>query len=313
MLARRGTLPADDRHWAFEFKWDGVRATAYIDGASVRVVSRNDRDVTVSYPELEGLGQALASRQVLLDGEIVAFDDEGRPSFGLLQQRMHVADAARVRRLVGRVPVSYLIFDVLHLDGASTIDRSYDERRALLESLGLAGPSWAVPPSFSGGPGDDVLSAATERSLEGVVAKRRNSVYEPGRRSGSWVKVKRFRAQEVVVGGWTPGRGRRSEHIGALLLGVPGGDGLDYVGKVGTGFTDETLEDLGRRLRALRTTTCPFVGQLPRAQVAGATWVRPTLVGEVNLSEWTAEGRLRHAVWRGLRLDKSPDDVVRES
>lgn len=313
MLCQSGSLPADDDGWAFEFKWDGVRAIVYVEGGRVRITSRNDLDVSVSYPELRPLGEALGSRAVVLDGEIIALDAEGQPSFRMLQRRMHVAEAARAKRLSSQVPATFMAFDVLYLDGRSTMDRTYDERRRLLESLSLDGAAWATPPAFSGGPGADVLRAARERGLEGVVAKRRDSTYQPGRRSDRWVKVKNFRTQEVVIGGWTPGKGRRGGTIGALLLGVPAEGGLAYVGKVGTGFTEQLLADLSRRLRPLARARSPFDGPLPKAQVAGATWVRPTLVGEVRFSEWTGEGRLRQPSWRGLRPDKRPGDVVVES
>ena len=312
MLCRAGDLPADDRGWAYEFKWDGVRAMVYVEGARVRIVSRNDRDVTVAYPELRALGERLGSRPAVVDGEIVALDDRGRPSFGVLQQRVHITEAARARRLAEQVPVTFMAFDVVHLDGHPTLNLPYDERRALLESLALEGPNWHTPPAFTDARGPDVLAAAVERGLEGVVAKRRSGSYVPGRRTGAWVKVKHFLTQEVVVGGWTPGRGRRGGGIGALLLGVPGADGLGYVGKVGTGFSDQALEDLAARFEGLGLVDPPFVGKLPRAQVTGARWLRPELVGEVRFTEWTGEGRLRHPTWRGLRPDKDPDEVVRE-
>jgi len=313
MLCDPGRLPRSDVGWAYEFKWDGVRAITYVDGGRLRILSRNDRVVTASYPELQALGEALGSRQVVLDGEIAAIDDAGRPSFVRLQQRMHVLDVNRARRLASEVPVTYMIFDVLHLDGRSTLSLTYDERRKLLASLHLAGPHWAVPPAFTDASGSDVLHAAAEAGMEGVVAKRRDSKYEPGRRSPNWVKVKQFRAQEIVIGGFTPGKGNREGEIGALLMGLPSPEGLVYAGKVGTGFTEETLRELRHELDGLRRSTSPFVGELPKAQVVGATWVEPTLVGEVRYGEWTADGRLRHPSWRGLRPDKNPDEVVKES
>lgn len=304
-------LPAPDEQWGYEFKWDGVRAVAYLDGGRLRLVSRNDRDVTASYPELRAVGEAVGVRTLVLDGEIVAFDEENRPSFGALQERMHVTDGARARRLAQHTPVAYLAFDLLHLDGRPTIGLPYEERREILESLRLAGDHWQTPPWFRGG-GADVLDAAARTGLEGIVAKRLGSHYLPGRRSSDWVKVKHLRSQEAVVVGWTPGQGRRQGGIGALLLAVPGEEGLEYVGKVGTGFTDAMLDDLRGRLEALRRRDPPVSGPLPRGQVAGASWVDPVLVGEVAFGEWTRDGRLRHPRWRGLRPDKDPDDVVRE-
>jgi bifunctional non-homologous end joining protein LigD len=205
------------------------------------------------------------------------------------------------------------VFDVLYLDGRSLLELPWDERRRRLEELALAGPTWAVPPAFTDVPGSDVLRASADQGLEGVVAKRRDSRYQPGRRSPAWIKVKHALTQEVVVGGWTGGQGRRRDGLGALLLGLPGDGGLTYVGKVGTGFSDQALEDLLAALSARRQDRSPFVGRLPASQVAGATWVRPELVGEVRFSGWTAERRLRHPAWRGLRPDKVPADVVPEA
>ena len=311
MLATAAPLPASDAGWSYECKWDGVRALVAVDGGRIRITSRNDLDVTVSYPELRALGLALGSRQVLLDGEIVAFDDAGRASFSLLQQRMHVADAAKARRLAAQVPVSYLVFDVLHVDGRSTLDLPYEERRQVLESLELAGECWATPPTFTGRSGAEVLRGALAAGIEGVVCKRLDSRYLPGRRSDQWRKVKGVRTQEVVIGGYTPGQGHRADTIGALVVGIPGPSGLEYAGKVGTGFSDESLRMLTARFRRLARATSPFAGELPRTQVRDAVWVRPSLVGEVEFSQWTKDGRMRHPTWRGLRTDVSPGDIHR--
>ncbi len=318
MLAVAGTLPraSDDAEaaWRYEFKWDGVRALAFCDGGRARFISRNGRDVTASYPELRALGAALGTTQAVLDGEIVTLDDAGRPDFGALQERMHVADAARARRLSARVPVVFMLFDLLHLDGHATLDLPYLDRRRLLEGLELAGDHLATPPNFEG-PGTVVLEAARTGGLEGVVAKRADSPYRPGRRSTEWVKVKNVTAQEVVIGGWASGRGGRTATLGSLLLGIPGPDGLAYVGRVGTGFSQATLRDLAARLARLERRTSPFAATTPVPAVAGSTvhWVRPSLVGEVEYREWTREGRLRHPTWRGLRSDKDPASVRRES
>jgi bifunctional non-homologous end joining protein LigD len=306
MLAVAGALPAA-ADWAFEMKWDGVRAVSYSEGGRVRALSRNDRDITVSYPELRALGLALGTTQVVLDGELVAFA-HGRPNFGTLQQRMHIADARTARKLAEQVPVVYVIFDLLHLEGRSLLKLPYDDRRELLESLELNGASWQTAPVFYDS-GPDVLEASAAAGMEGVVAKRRDSTYLPGRRSPAWTKVKHFRTQEVVIGGWHPGNGRRAGGIGSLMMGVPDEDGLRYVGQVGTGFTDKMLDDLGARLAKHERKTSPFSGQLPAPARKDARWVTPLLVGEVAFSERTSDGLLRQPAWRGLRPDKGVQDV----
>jgi bifunctional non-homologous end joining protein LigD len=311
MLCCPGELPATGRGWASEFKWDGVRGVVYVDGGRIKIRSRNDLDVTDAYPELHAMGRALGSRPAVLDGEIVAFDEDNRPSFGLLQQRMHVRNASAVRRLARQIPVTYLAFDVLHLDGRSTLKLPYTERRKLLESLGLAGDHWITPASYRERP-EAVMEAARSAGLEGVVCKRLQSPYVPGRRSEDWVKVRAVRFQEVVIGGYTPGQGSRAGGIGALVLGIPEEGGLRFAGKVGSGFTEAALADLAGRLAKLRRKTSPFVGELPKAQVGGAVWVRPSLVGEVKYNGWTQSRRLRQPVWRGLRPDKSPGEVRAE-
>jgi bifunctional non-homologous end joining protein LigD len=310
MLAVPGELPtpAEDDDWVYEMKWDGVRAVVYIDGGRARATSRNDIDITVSYPELRALGAALGTTQVVFDGELVAFDAHGRPSFSRLQQRMHVADAAAARRLSAKVPVGYVVFDLLHLDGRSLLREPYDTRRELLDGLELGGDSWQVSPVFSG-PGADVLAASGDQGMEGVVAKRRSSTYQPGRRTPNWRKIKHVRTQEVVIGGWRPGNGRRAGRIGSLMLGIPEDGSLRYVGQVGTGFTGALLDDLGARLGRLERKSAPFAGVLPSAVRRDAQWVTPKLVGEVAFTEWTGDGLLRHPSWRGLRPDKSPEEV----
>lgn len=315
MLATPGPLPParQDPLFGYEFKWDGVRAIAHVHAGTARLLSRGGNDVAGAYPELDELWQALAGHAVVLDGEVVAVDPTtGRISFGALQPRMHVTDRSRARRLAEANPVTYLVFDVLHLDGERITSLSYAERRRVVGSLGLAGPRWATPPSFTGG-GADVLATSAEQRMEGVVAKRLDSVYLPGRRSASWVKVKNHRTQEVVIGGWTAGQGNRGGTIGSLVLGVPGPGGLEYVGNVGTGFSRGVLTDVLARLRRIEQPGPAFVGTLPARATVGARWTRPELVGEVEFAEWTRDGRLRHPTWRGLRPDKQPGDVVRES
>ena len=315
MLATLGPLPKDDEAWAYEFKWDGIRALSYVDGGRIHVESRNGNDLTNSFPELRALGERLGSRRVVLDGEIVAFDGVGRPRFQLLQPRIHASDANKAKRLAAEQPIVYVIFDVLHVDGASLLSLPYVERRRRLEDLGLATKKtehWTLSPRFAG-PGSDVLRASKEQDLEGVIAKRLDSPYLPGKRSPSWTKVKNVLTQEVIVGGWTPGEGSRRGRLGSLLLGIPSGEGLQYIGQVGTGFSGSILDDLAERLDSLRSDHSPFVTAIPRRYENAATWVEPKLVGEVTFGEWTDDGRMRHPSWRGLRVDKAPEEVRRES
>ncbi len=309
MLATAGPLPASSEQEAFtfEFKWDGIRAVLHWDGSSMRVETRNLREVTVAYPELAAMGAVLGSRPVVLDGEIVAFDDHGVPSFQRLQERMHVGDPRTAADKAGRVPACWLAFDVLHLGDRSTLALPWSERRPILESLALAGPSWATPPSFPGA-GDDTLAAARSRGMEGVVAKRVSSTYVPGARSRDWVKVKLVARDEFVVGGWLPGEGHRGGRIGSLLLGLPDGQGLlAYVGAVGTGFTDADLARLTRELAGDVTSASPFSTTLPRRD---AVFVEPRLVVDVEYRQRTDAGILRHPSYKGTRVDKSPADLA---
>ena len=312
MLATTGPLPKDPPgkpgRWSFEVKWDGVRALVAVEGGRITLTSRNGNDVTAAYPELRGLGLVLGSTQVLLDAEVVAFDPSGRPDFGRLQARMHARRPGAA--LLRDTPVTLLVFDVLHLEGRSLLDLPYDERRALLEALPIAGDHWQVPPAFSGD-GQAVLDATRAQGMEGVVAKRRDSRYEPGRRSDCWVKVKHIRRQSAVVVGWKPGEGGRSGRLGSLLLGVTTDDGLVYAGHVGTGFTAATLRMLGERLGPLRRDA-PALPDVPREHARHAVWVEPVLVCDVDFTEWTRDGRLRHPSYKGLRDDLDPKDVNRE-
>jgi bifunctional non-homologous end joining protein LigD len=309
MLAVAGRLPDGSGDWATEMKWDGVRVIADLRSSAVRLISRNGRDVTASYPEAQSLADAVGEGAVL-DGEIVAMDDAGRPDFERLQSRMHVTDRARVRVLRTAVPVHYLLFDVLMLGGHRLLHVPYARRRELLERLEVRGEWLAVPPAFRGEP-IDAFRASLHAGLEGVVCKRLDSLYTPGRRSSSWVKVKHQRTQEVVIVGWEPGVGRRAGEIGALLLGVHVNGVLQYVGQVGTGFSDRALVDLRDRLSSLQVAE-PAVAGVPRSHARLAQWVRPTLVGEVAYGQWTHEARLRHPTWKGLRPDKAAADVIRE-
>ena len=314
MLATIGKPPVRGlAEWAVEMKWDGVRAIAFIENGRLRLGSRSGKDITATYPELAGMARAAGHKQALLDGEIVAFSDS-RPDFETLQPRMHVSSPAQALRLAQLTPVTYLAFDVLQLDGRSLTGLPYSERRALLNSFFPNGSNWLSPPNFPGEDLDDVLTASAANGLEGVVAKRLDSRYEPGARTGSWLKVKNQLRQEVVVAGWKPGKGNRTGLIGSLLVGVHDDDGnLIYCGHVGTGFSDVTLRTLSRKLEPLRRKDSPFDQPVPAEDVRNTVWVEPQLVAEVAFDRWTREGRLRAPVYYGLRDDKDPADVVRET
>ena len=307
MLATAGTLPTGPG-WAFEFKWDGVRTLAETSTSGFSLTSRLGNDVTVAYPELAGL--ARVAEDVVLDGEVVSFV-EGRPSFFALQGRMHVRKSVEARRLAAAAPVTYLAFDVLRLYGVDLTDRPFSERRATLERLDVAGPHWTVSPLFDDGAA--TAQAATDNGLEGVVAKRLTSAYRPGPRTSEWVKVRFSHRQEFVVGGWEHGEGGRAGGIGALLLGVYEGDRFVYAGQVGTGFSAAALRMMEKRLRPSVVGTAPFVSMPPDVRGRPITWVRPEVVVEVEFAEWTLDGRLRFASFQGVRTDKRPEEVVRES
>lgn len=313
MLATLGALPLSgaDEEWAFEKKWDGVRAIVRWDGRRFTLTSRNNLDMTVGYPELAALGDQLGATQVLLDAEIVTLDSGGRSSFAMLQRRVHIGDPDVAARLAEDDPAVLMIFDVLNLDGHPTLVLPWTDRRTVLEGLDLSGVSWQTP-ALVDGTAVQAVKLGQDQGLEGVVAKRRAGTYRPGRRSPDWIKLKNTRTQEVIVGGWRPGAGARAGTIGSLLLGLPGPSGLQYIGRVGTGFTAATLADLDERLRTSARAGTPFV-DVPRADASDAHWVEPDLVGEVAFAEWTGDGRLRHPAWRGLRADKTPDQVTRES
>jgi bifunctional non-homologous end joining protein LigD len=306
MLAVAGDLP-DEVGWVYEFKWDGVRALAYTDGAGgLRLMSRNDIDVTTCYPELAAVGDKLGRRRAVLDGEIVTLGLGGAASFSRLQRRMHVRNPSAA--LLAAVPVQYVVFDAPYLGRALTA-QPWRDRRAALDELGLAGAPVVVAPYFDRRP-DTVMAAAREQGLEGVVSKRVDAAYQPGRRSPAWRKTALIRTTEVVMVGYKPGAGRREGTVGSLVLGAYDDAGqLVYVGGVGTGFTAAMLDELSRLLRPLHRTSSPLATAIPAADARGVRWVEPRLVGDVVYRTVTPDGRLRHPSWRGLRPDRRPDEV----
>jgi len=311
VLGSRQRLPdADADDLAIEMKWDGIRVLGYTEDDTTRLVSRNGVDITAGYPELADLHERVDAHQAVLDGEVVALDAHGHPSFGLLQQRMGLSRASEVAAAMARAPVRFLLFDLLALDGKDLTGLPARERRRLLEATVRASSSVGVPPEFTGTIAE-ALEHAAGSHLEGIVVKERDAPYLPGRRSTSWTKIKLHRTQEIVVAGWRPGKGSRAGTIGSLLMGIPERGTLRYAGRVGTGFSDDALAELARRLKPLARKTSPLV-DVPAADRADAHWVSPTLVGEVQYTERTRDGRLRHPSWRGLRPDKRPDDVRAE-
>lgn len=330
MLATPAREPPAGAGWAFEVKWDGVRALARAAGGELRVASRSGEDATGRYPELAGIAAAIPGGAIL-DGEIVALDAQGRASFQALQRRMGLSRPETIRRRALEVPVTYVVFDLLNHGGRSLLELPYEKRRAELLALGLDGDHWRAPAHHLGD-GAEFLAAARANGLEGIVCKRLGSPYRPGRRSSDWLKIRARRGQELVVGGYMPGEGSRRGKVGSLLVGywdatpdeaerLGRPQRLVYAGGVGTGFTDEMLARLTALLEPLRTPDCPFeLGEDPRQKYrararergAGPVWVRPELVAELEFTEWTREGTLRQPSFKGLRDDKDPREVVRE-
>jgi bifunctional non-homologous end joining protein LigD len=308
MLARSGPLPPREEQYGFEVKWDGIRTVLYADHGHSELRGRNGSDFTPRYPEVRELARSLGSRRVVLDGEVVAFDDQGRPSFERLQSRMHLASDSAVRRRKRDIPATYVIFDLLYLDGHTTMGLTYEERRELLEALELEGPAWRTP-TYHRGEGKALLAATRELGIEGIVAKKLDCPYQPGARASHWIKVKNVRTQDAVIGGWTRGEGGRSSSLGSLAVGVMEDDELVYAGKVGTGFTEQSLALLKRELEPLRRDSSPFSGRQPPK---GTIFVEPRLVAHVEFREWTGSGTLRAPSFKGLRPDLSPQECVRE-
>ncbi len=323
MLARTGPLPAgDDEGWAYEVKWDGIRALGFADRGRWSMQSRRLEEVTARYPELEPIAKQLGKRSAVLDGEVVALDEKGHARFQLIQARMGLTSPAMVKARVKQQPVDFVIFDLLHLDGRCVRDLPYTDRRELLLDLGLDEERWRTPRHRLGG-GAELLEAARRQGLEGIVAKRCDSPYRPGKRSGEWIKARVWRRQEFVIGGHIPGEGKRADRVGSLLvgyydrraseLGKGSSQELVFAGGVGSGLKEDDLNLLTRELKKRRRDSSPFDVGAPKGPKAKlAVWCEPELVCEVSWTEFTREGTLRQPAFKGMRDDKDPHEVVRE-
>jgi bifunctional non-homologous end joining protein LigD len=310
MLATLVDTPFDDEQWLYEVKWDGYRAVAFLDGNSVRLVSRNQNDLTIAYPELRDLPRWMNARKVVLDGEIVALDEQGRPSFSLMQQRTGVGEGARrIRRTRDDIPILYYAFDLIYLDGYDLTQTDLEIRKHLLRGI-IQDTGLLRYSDHYVGQGTALFEVAAQRGLEGIVAKLRTSCYEQ-KRSREWLKIKIVRRQECVIGGYTDPRGSR-ENFGSLVLGLYDNKGrLIPVGQAGSGFTEQSHAQMWKRLHALETSRSPFFGKVESDR--RVHFVKPELVAEIRFTEWTHEGqsgviRMRAPVFQGLRFDKKPEE-----
>jgi bifunctional non-homologous end joining protein LigD len=310
MLATLVDKPFDDEGWLYEIKWDGYRAIAFFDGKSLRLVSRNQNDLTAAYPELQVIAQQIKVGEAILDGEIVALDGDGRPSFSLMQQRTGVGEGGRrIRRTRDDIPVVYYAFDLLYFDGCDLMQLDLEQRKQLLATIITPSDLFRYSDHYLG-QGTALFDAATKRKLEGIIAKRRSSSYEQ-RRSRDWLKIKIEKRQECVIGGYTDPRGSR-ENFGSIVLGLYDDQSrLVPVGQAGSGFNQQTHTDMWRRLHRLETNRDPFFGKVESDR--RLHYVKPQLVAEIKFTEWTHEGqsgavKMRAPVFQGLRFDKEPSD-----
>ncbi|HEY4334082.1 MAG TPA: non-homologous end-joining DNA ligase, partial [Ilumatobacteraceae bacterium] len=297
MKASPGNLPSNnDGTWMFEPKWDGHRGLVRIRGGRVDAVSSTGQQRMERWPWLAGITAVVSDGDAVLDGEVIAVDDSGRHSFEAVGR----ADRAH----------AFVMFDVLVASGRDLTGRPWSERRSILDDIVARTAEFPVTPCTDDAEG--LFAATKANGFEGIVAKQIGSIYQPGRRVRSWLKIKHRYEQEVVVGGYLSGEGGRSSSFGSLLLGVYEADALRFIGAVGTGFRDETLRTINAQLQRVATTECPFD---PVPKLPGGTfhWVRPELVAEVTFAEWTEAGHLRHPVFLGMRDDKDPRDITRES
>jgi len=305
MLASAGTVIPGGPEWVHEIKWDGMRVLADVADGRLRLWSRNENDVTSTFPELSTLAGSGMPDDMLLDGEVVALD-AGLPSFSALSERMHISNVRKARRLAVARPVTFMVFDLLRLERVDLTSQSLAQRRAALEGIGLAGVNTQVPPTYADG--GALQTATLEQGLEGVVSKRLSSRYRPGRRSPDWLKFPHRISRSVVIGGWRP-ETDRVRQLGAVLVGRPTPRGLAYLGRVGSGLAGPEQDRVLRALQGRRVDTSPFADEIPAMDAQGTQWVRAEVVMDVQSLGLTAQGRLRQPAYRGLRPDLSPDDV----
>jgi bifunctional non-homologous end joining protein LigD len=303
MLAKLGTLPTDWENWGYEFKWDGIRAIMYWDGSKIKIESRNLIDITFRYPELSNLGKLL-DKNAIVDGEIIAPDSKGRPSFSILQQRMLISENKFTKSLMN-IKIYYYIFDILFFNNKNLMRQTYENRRNLLESLNIDHPFSKVPPSFRG-KGQVILSVAKQHGLEGVVCKKINSIYNINKRSGDWLKVKIIKSDEFIICGFKYVKNNKNR-IGSLQLGIyDKNKKLKFVGGVGTGFGAIDHKMLLSKLQDEIINKNPFTEKIEKDVI----FVKLKYVAEVEYRRWPENGILQQASYKGLRLDKSPDEIV---
>ena len=304
MLATPAPAPPPGPAWVHEIKWDGMRILADVRGGRVTLWSRNEKDVTASFPELAALAETY--EDLLLDGEVVAFD-AGRPSFAALAERMHVADRRKAERLSSTRPITFMVFDLLRLFEQDLTAHAWSARRELLERLDLTGTHWQVPPTYADG--RQLLAATAEQDLEGLVSKRRGAAYYPGRRSSDWLKVSHRQVVSAVVGGWRPETGNAAR-LGAVLLGRPGPQGWLYAGRMGSGLAGKPGTAMADLLAPLGRRDSPFADEVPALDAKDVTWVEPRVVVDVRFLGETGGGRLRHPTFVGVRSDLTADDLA---
>ncbi len=308
MLATAGTHVPTDPGWSHEVKWDGVRVLADTtrDGGT-RLLSRNENPVTVAWPELNR--SPLGDRDLLVDGEVIALNDRGLPDFRVLQDRMHVRSAASAARLADRLPATYMVFDVMRVDGKDVSDQPLGERRRILRGLGLEHSTWQVPDPYEDG--QMLFDATLQQGLEGIVSKKLTSRYVPGQRTRNWLKFAHRHRRSYVVGGWRPQEGT-SDRLAALLVGELTDEGLVYRGRVGSGIGGVASRSLSELVAPIARATSPFDDEVPREDTRGTFWVDPVLVVDVE-THGVGYARLRQPSFRGVRTDVTPDDTRTQS